>query len=311
MLAFFKSTADGIDQFTNLFDFSWAAIPALWNLRWQVAGFLREVSSATDADLRARFVLGSGVQGANLRRACVDTGWEEQQSRFASIMLTNAFSIYEHWADEVLREIQSGQIGGRRLQFPDSKAKPGFIGTIQGLTANVSPTLDGAFYPIFSSQPKYSWQHAANLLLCFRYFKEARNSEIHHGGRASDAAADASAAFVLVSSKQHLGMKGSLDFVPLAKGQPVSLSVRGVVGFCDVLIRLMITADAELCRVPQAERLLEHRLRNAKREYNTLAANRSRREYHITRRCAAAGLPRPANANLVYKFMVGKGIVKV
>jgi hypothetical protein len=57
MKPFFPATREAIDQMTALFDFAWPTAAALWNLRWQVHGFITEVPDATSEDLKKRFVL--------------------------------------------------------------------------------------------------------------------------------------------------------------------------------------------------------------------------------------------------------------
>jgi hypothetical protein len=289
----------------------WATVPALWNLRWQVNGFLHEVPKATDQDLLGRFVVGSGVHGSNLRRACVTTGWEEQRSLFASVALTNAFAIYEHWADDILAELGVTDVTGKALQFPAAKGKTGLESVVSKLTKTESPLLRRSFYAALTKSKKYTWSHIGNLMLCYRYFKEARNSQIHNGGKASKRAQAAHAEFAPVSSKIHLGIKESLTLDPLVEGEPFSLYLRSVVGFCDILLRIMASVDAELSRSAKAEATLASMLRKAKPKQTLLSADTQRRNSQIEKRCAAAGLPQPANCAAVYQFMVAQGIVGV
>ncbi len=310
MRAFFEATRDAASEITALFDFIWVAAPALWNLRWQVNGFLTEVPTASSDDLVARFVHGSGIHGTNLKRACIDTTWEQQTQKFASVVLTNAFAIYEHWADEIIIALDVPDVTGKDFQFPDSKSKRGLPGTVARLCSVESPTLKVAYYPVLASNVKYSWPHVANHLICYRYFKEARNSLFHHGGIASRNGQTAYEAFAAVNSRQTLGIKTALQVDALVEGQPFTLHLRGVIGFCDVLWRLMHTVDAELSRSVHAEKAFEAMLRaisNPRR--TTLPREPSRRNSRVIRRCNAAGLPAPADANAVYSFMLQKGLV--
>ena len=40
---FFSASNDVISQITDLYDFVWPTASAIWNLRWQVKGFVNEV----------------------------------------------------------------------------------------------------------------------------------------------------------------------------------------------------------------------------------------------------------------------------
>jgi hypothetical protein len=92
---FFRSSRSAFKQVTELFDFVWPTATALWNLRWQVAGFVSVRSDATSEELAKRFTEGSGIHGANIKKACLEMNWDQQQSQFAKFLLTDLFAIYE------------------------------------------------------------------------------------------------------------------------------------------------------------------------------------------------------------------------
>lgn len=307
---FFPATRQAINQVTSLFNFVWPTAAALWNLRWQVKGFITEVPQASVEQLKQRFLFGSKIDNVDLKRTVQDHSWEDQTAIFASFVLTNAFAIYEQWADEILQSLGQGPGHGKRLQFPDRPNQPGITATINNLCQDESAVLMSAYYPIFSSNRKYSLAQLGSLIACYRYFKEIRNAQVHSGGIANQAAVAAYQAFQPVSGKGDLGRKGELVFDPVVLGQPVALHLRGVVGFTDVLIKIMVTVDAELCRSEKAEAIFEkeHRLANAK---GTLSANPKRRNEQAGKRCIAAGYPRPRNAEAIYNFLRAKKLITI
>jgi hypothetical protein len=309
---FFPPTESATDQITELFDFVWPTAAALWNLRWQVRGFLDEADfRPTALQLNDRFVFGSGIHGANLKRACVDTTWEEQKHHLAGIILTNAFAVYEHWADEILMCIGMPADKGKLLQFDDGPTgNRGLRGTISAACATESAVLKRAFYPIYASSSKYSWPLIANLVACYRFFKELRNSQIHNGGKADKRAADAFAAFSPVATKSALGMKGALVHDAVAEGDKIKLHLRGVVGFCDVLFRMMVSIDAELSRCIAAEAVLEARFKKARRR-SMLSGRPQRRRAQTNDICRSAGLPSSADPDLVWQFLISKKLIRL
>lgn len=306
MRYFFSETADAFGQFTKLFNFYWAAAPALWNLRWQFDGFSRAHPNATVKDIEQRFISGSEIYGADLRKAFVDSSWEEQRSQFASIMLTNAFSIYEYWAELILQKSEAPGFNSNSLRFDGQK---GLLSFIREMRQNESDVLKNSFYPYYNSNKKYSFQYLNNYIKCYKYFKEARNAEIHNGGIVSDRAERAYNEFFSVSGRACLGMRGNLSIYSFVEGDLVKLDLRGVVGFCEILNRMMVTIDAELCCSKQSETLLEERLRGAVGQPSMLSTEPSRRHQQIVKRCRAARLPKPLNANLVYDFMRQRRVV--
>jgi hypothetical protein len=89
----FQETDEAASEITRLFDFVWPTAVALWNLRWQVDGFLNAVPNASYADVASRFVVGSGIHGADIRAMSRNSNWEEQKARFAEFVLTNVFAV--------------------------------------------------------------------------------------------------------------------------------------------------------------------------------------------------------------------------
>jgi hypothetical protein len=306
---FFPPTRIATAQITDLFDFVWPTAAALWNLRWQVNGFLLEVPTSTPKQLHDRFVFGSTIHGTNLKKACVQTSWEEQKHHMSGIVLTNAFAIYEHWADEILACV--GLVGGKgkRLQFDDTPTKAGLPETLQDLCTNESATIKKALYPTYVASPKYSLPIIKNLLVCYRFFKELRNAQIHNGSKATKEAEAAYLSFVPVSSKVALGMKGNLVHDAVVEGHDIRLHLRGVVGFCDVLFRMIVTVDAELSRSEKAEAVLEKALRQVRSR--TLSSNPQRRHLQLLNHCRSAKLPNPADMEAMRQFMLAKRIITV
>lgn len=306
---FFPPTRVATAQITEIFDFVWPTAAALWNLRWQVAGFLRELPDATPKQLHDRFVFGSAIHGTDLKKACVETRWDEQKHHMSGILLTNAFAVYEHWADEILKCVGMPDNKGKRLQFNDRPGKPGLSETLRQLCASESATIKAAFYPIYAGSPKCSLPVIENLVACYRFFKELRNAQMHNGGLATKDAVNAYRAFAPVSDKASLGMKGDLVFDPVLEDQRINLHLRGVVGFCDVLFRLMVTVDAQLCRCLAAEDVLEKALRQNKGR--TLSSKPARRHLQLLNHVNAARLPKPLDMEAVRQFMLLKKIITV
>jgi hypothetical protein len=102
----FRETDEAASEITRLFDFVWPTAVALWNMRWQVGGFLSMVPEASYEDVASRFVVGSDIHGADIRAMSLNTTWEEQKARFAEFILTNVFAIYEGWAKRLLEFTQ-------------------------------------------------------------------------------------------------------------------------------------------------------------------------------------------------------------
>lgn len=269
MNIYYDATKGALGQITDLYDFIWPTVSAMWNLRWQIKGFVNEVGveNISVEDLNKRFDWGSKIHGVNLKRAYLDQSWEIQQERFAKILLTNLFSIHESW----LADIQSILIFNDRtlkiLQFPtrydaNSVAVDGVIFGVQQIRANLSVPLRDAFYNRLITNRKYSMSHLDNLLKCYRFFKESRNCITHNGGKADQKLIDSYLVFQPVATIADLGLAEVPVYIPPVLGSPVAFSLRGVVGFSDVIIRIITTLDVELSYALNAESELISRCQN-------------------------------------------------
>lgn len=305
MKAYFSATNDGLAEVTKLFDFLWPTTVALWNLRWQVQGFLQAVPSASEEALAARFASESGVHGAALRRTCVTSTWAGQQEQFASFLLGSLCATFEAWCDDIARPFN---VNGKALQFPSDPADPnrGIGPALAKMRAFTSSSLQGAFRPALIKSPAYALPQLENLLRCYRYFKEVRNALMHSGGRATARTSEAYLLFAPVATPIALGLKEVPEHTPVSVGAKVKLSLRGVVGLSDALRRIMLTVDAELTETTAAEDEMKARSAAVRRRH--LPADPARRRKAIVKLLAGEfGFPRPSDPDVVGQFLKRQG----
>ncbi len=289
---FFSTSSAVADRLTETFDFVWATATAHWNLRWQVDGFLRAHPSATDEDLKSRFALGSDIRGANLRRSCIESSWPSQQEMFARILLIEFCALYEAWIDGTLEALGHNSTHAKNLQFP-STAGRGVGAALSALQTNVSPELEHCLYPVLMTNRKNSLGRLENLLSCYRYFKECRNAIIHHGGLATQKTVDAYKSFAGETTAS-LGVAEVPQHAPVRSlGDSVSLSLRGVVGFGEIVLKLVTTLDAELAKTKEAEQILARSWNSLHgRNYN-LPADPRAQETRLVKLVRKLGLETP------------------
>ena len=307
---FFLESRSTLERFTELYDFVWPTAVAMWNLRWQVGGFVGAVPSASDELLLSRFADGAMIHGANLRRACVERGWDDQQEQFASMLLINSCSLFESWVAGVLKRIgkdSRGRVKG--LQFPSS-GRDGVWPAVRSATTPESPALKAAFYAGLTSHRKNRRAKLDELLTCYRYFKECRNCLAHNGGLASREAADAYRDFASVATVARLGVKEVPKHAALVEGEVVRLYLRGVVGFTDVVLRIVTTLDAELSRAKRAEDVFSQYWKSAIGRGQTLKSDRNARKSQVQRLCAKLELPRPNQTDEIERLIKSKRLAR-
>jgi hypothetical protein len=245
----YKCARDAHEQITRLSDFVSPTIVAMWNLRWQVQGFIGAMPRATQDDIVQRFALGSDVRGNEIKRACVENSWEDQQSRFSSILLTNTIAIFEEFLEGLVSATIASDEARRKavkaLQFPVAQRGKNYLGGYAALGLKI-PELAGVFNSGKALGRWYSGAHVQNLLLCYRFFKEIRNVGVHNGGRATQELMNAYAGFLPVATPTNLGLKEVPKHAAPVLDQVILPELRGAYGFSDVVLRLIATYDREL-----------------------------------------------------------------
>jgi len=266
--AFCSSTLSALQQITSIFDFIWPTYTALWNLRWQVKGYTSIIESegkkVTPDDLRRIFVTKK-IHGENLKRLC-ENNWSVQENLFGQILLAYAFSIYEGWIAEIGDLLKWKKEQKDSLQFHKrDDGKMTIRSFVESWTEGLSPNdklVRNIVYDKARKNKKYARDFLEDLLICYRCFKEARNSFIHSNGDITDRLKNEYTEYKANTAKIEKIMVEAPEFPPLARAdKKFDLTLRGVVGLYNVIIFLIVTLDAELSNSHYAEKILLYRLK--------------------------------------------------
>lgn len=175
---FFSATKKALGNITATYDTVWPTAVGLWNLRCLVNGVRKEYPTITEAELAAKFSLGSGIHGVNYKRAFGEHTWEQQQEKFAWILLNSTIPIFEEWLEELKRDYFH-DMNIKHLQFP-KKVKD----EIDRLKKNPSTVLSNSFHSTYLGKRERCYSKIVALMHCYRVFKEARNCYMHNGSKA-------------------------------------------------------------------------------------------------------------------------------
>jgi len=311
---FFRCSREAFAEVTRLYDFLWPTTAAMWNLRWQVQGFLQVCPDATPEELCQRFAAGSEGDRGNIRRACQEQTWDDQRCTFARVLLVNLCAVYESWTAQVLTVLGARcKAKEDDLQYPDLTTRGkrrGVSAAITAITAAESPVIKASIYPSLQRNERYALKHIQALMLCYRYFKECRNTFIHQNGIPDQRTENAFAAFRTVATTAQLGMKEVPEHYPIDQQHAVQISLRGVVGFSDVILRLIATLDIELSRAAMAERELIAQWRATHPERPCLSSLRQdKRDRRLSNHFRHMGLPTPTALEGLLQFLLRKGLI--
>lgn len=304
MRFFFASSTSFQRQLTDLYDMIHPTAAAMWNLRWQVAGYVAERGPVGRGELHGRFVAGSGIGSANLERHCIDKSWREQQSELALLALYAGISLYEGWTATL--EVTTPQ-EKNRLQFhsrgTEGRTKPGARDVLDTYRSNPSPAVEKAFGQALRSSSRYMPTRLEDLLLAYRCFKEVRNCSAH-AGRIADAYAE-DAYRQAQGRVTALGARGGQLSLPrVVDGRPVVVSLTDVQALWAVMLSLVVTLDADLAPTTAGEQALVSRWKAA-HGFRMLSGEADKRERQLLRMNSSAGLPRPNDPAALYKLLRG------
>jgi hypothetical protein len=301
---FFDTTVEALNSITALYDFLWPTTAAIWNLRWQVAGYFAVRPSASVAELQARFIEGSHVHGANLQRACIDTSWDDQAAILGGVLLTNLFAVYEGWLKRLVGTLHLPISGEKKL------AHYGAASSLQTLQTPTSRLIEESIYPVLMARRSYDLAQLDNLMIAYRYFKALRNKQLHDHGVADKVCEKAYQRFVPVATPAALGVVEVPQYFPVVSGTPVKISLRGVVGFSELLRKMVFTIDAELARAQAAEPIFEAYWLRIRPSSHLFRADPDARRRQIEKTFKRMGFAGVNVTSDIEKGLVAKGLVR-
>lgn len=241
--------------------------------------------------------------------------WEQQQEQFAKFLLFEFCALYETWCEIVVDQLALDSNLKKELQFPTKGTTQGVpskgVGVAMSLlAAHPSPVFRSAIQPSLLSNRKYSPMHLEELLQCYRYFKELRNCLIHSSSGPSATLINAETTYASLTASS-LGLAQRPDYVPSADGIRPRLSLRGVVGFGEVILKLVCTLDITIAGTKYAERDFNRRWKEKHGSSVQLVAgrNESRRKSRIQILAKKLGLPNPLVNQALIDWLKSESLV--
>lgn len=295
---FFTATQKALDNITSLFDTVWPTAVGLWNLRCSVSGVKCQFPTISESQLAAKFTLGSGIHGINFKRAFIEKTWEQQQVDFAWTILNSAFPIYEGWLEEMRQSVFTN-MNVKEMQYPIMVRTQ-----VAQLTATHSSVLTNALYPAYSSKKNRCYSNIDSLMYCLRVFKEARNCYMHNGSIADSKLISAYNAYLPYATTTELCVAEVPEFVAPVLDKEIQLSLRGVVGFSDILRKILISLDTELLCAEEAENEFIARYQKRQRLVRTLKADQNGARRQVKQYVTQCGFPTPIAVDEMTTFLL-------
>ena len=265
-------------QITEVFDELWPTVTAFKLLRWQVRGYYEECSIDQNARLTSKFVEPEDITNRpNLYRMCIEESWADMEYRIAKNLLTNIFASYENWASSICKQLQLPRDAYKGLQFPNT-ARYNYQSVLTYISGRGNQDIIKAFYDTYKTKNRnYNIAKLNNWLLLYRYYKECRNAIIHNGGQTTQELTNAYNS-VRQFTAQDLDIAETPYIIQSNLGDPIQLSLRSVVGFSEIILKIVSTLDVEFIKGPNVAAYVATTIRNEIKhtfptEVNTLHQN--------------------------------------
>lgn len=306
---FFRASEDALDNITAAFDIS-HPLRASFRYTRKVLNELNPDPNNVNSELCNETINDDGyVHGVNYKRAFFDTSFEDQEEKLAWFLLNNLFAIHEGWVERVYSEIFDGT-GYSRYTFSKNLECENISSKFSSYftpPSKESQILCTSFYPVYEAKASLDFSKIDNYMLCYRYFKEARNCYMHRNFIASQNLIDSYTAFQAVSATTDLDIEEALVTIAPLLGQPVKLSMRGVIGFSQIIKRIIVISDAKLLRNKAAEKEILLRKPN-NWNCSTLSSRQERVKAQLTQYWNKAGLLKPTYTEDLKNHLISIGI---
>jgi hypothetical protein len=252
---FFSCTKNSYEAINRLFNFLWPAAVGLWNLKWQLIGYKTVNPNSTVNEVNEKFANGFGLANFDF------TDLTNNDNSFiingiSETLLLNFFAIYEGWIDDIVKcSYKIDKVISKQLQFPSDVARTkGVYAAIDKVQSKKSTIIQHYYYPKLKAHKKYHLKSINNILYCYRVFKEMRNCIVHNNRKVSQELIDSYNEYTRnVTSPQDLSVK-VLPVIHIgALNDEITLDIKGLVCFSEIIMILMTTLDIELCLSAQSE----------------------------------------------------------
>ena len=226
-------------EITRAFDLVWALDVGLWNLRTTADQYFRDHPEANNREAQDAIVKGLTVHGLNLKRISSELSWAYEEQYIAQLLLINAIAIFDTWVDDYIDSVLLACSNNQKTRI----AAAGKQGEFSTLDSAISQEAHSALAGYFHCHTKKQDMYIENLRLVYKYFKSCRNC-CAHGNRMFSDVAERNYNAIKSMTKADCGLNEFPKIVAAVNGAPLELILRGVVGFYDVMIRIVDHYDA-------------------------------------------------------------------
>lgn len=230
----FLASYNAFQVITRTFDIVWALDAGLWNFRNEAKRFFKDNPDASNAEARNNLVKDLDIHGLNPYRIAKELSWQDEEQYISELLLINACAIFDTWVDSFVNAVFHSTSSAEKKKIKDDTKKGDFSRLNFALSNEPGSSLGFCFNITTKRQDAY----IDNLRLVYKYFKSCRNC-CAHGNRLFSSASVRDYTNIKGLTKSDCGLKEFPSIIEAKINSPLKLILRGVVGFYDILIRII------------------------------------------------------------------------
>ena len=309
---FFEPSKLFLAQITELYDDVWPTVTAIHYFREQVADYCETKNIKDNPTLVKKFAKSKDkTNRPNLARFCIQDTMEEIKIGIARNLLINLFAYYEAWVEEMLDVMNCNNKTNRNaFQFPSGQQKNNYNIVLSNLCNNGCQALIDSYYNQYQNNKLYCLIAIDYWLYYYRYYKELRNSIAHGGGIVDQKLANAYNTLISLNlSKNDLVVDELPNIVVPIINNAANYSLREIVWFSQILIRLVVTFDVEFIKSNKAEDYFCKEIKKVYQKKKWLPLNEKEKTKLSRSLSGKAFFKRPTDEMKIYNLLIVNNVL--
>lgn len=304
---FFEASKDALNNITYIFDFIHSVNVSMRYTKHKVEKIVQLNPLYENGQIKKIIDPEEKVHGVNYRKTFLEEPWNVQEEKNAWLLLNNLFAIHEGWAQRLYSEsfcnFGYSKKFIKNLEFPKLSNK---ITTFFVTSDKKSLPMKEAFFEKYRLDSDIDFTKLDNYMLCYRAFKEARNCFMHENFVASEEFIDAYNKYIPVATTTSLNVEEVPVFPTPSQKSPIKLSLRGIIGFSQIIRKIIIIMDTYLLQTKAGEQEFLNRTSNLARE--KLSSNKEKSKNQIKKFSRKAGFLESEWSEEYQNFLISNGL---
>ena len=293
----FEFTTLAHKEITQASDMAWALAAGIWKLRYDTILYRHSHFFSQDRDVQKNVVPESSLSRINLKKIVYDFTWDYEKQYIAQLFLINAIAIFDTWIDNFIdKALLKPSIPDKEHLKKDTKS-----GDFRSLDIKLQNEKNSKLCGCFNYNKES--QHIKKLILIYRYFKACRNC-CAHGNKYFTRRAESCYNKIKLFTANDCGLNEFPEIFDTIKNKPFKLSLRGVIGFYDVLLKIINHYDSLAANKIAMENELLRKIEKANlQKINTFFIDKKSIKSLLRNYMIKANMPEP-NQNKIHDIYI-------